>query len=523
MASRNSHIQIDTVQALQPADTFELIERVSGLLTETDLKQVFHRILHLATDAVGADAVSLFVHEDDMRDWGHIVTARNLPQEQAIPVVKSVMATGFAGWVYRHRHGAIVTDTLTDKRWLSLKNDTSDTRSALCVPFMENDQVMAVLTLTHHEPDHFTEDHLRLMQIIVNQAQLAMRNASLFDRTETQRHQLTTMFASIDDAIIVFDNELNIVMLNDKAIGLIGRDAEELIGNTLHRLRNVDSAVRAAYHRLRKIRDEDSSQLTWMMEERSLQQERDFQITMARWRDDDMNNLGYIMLLHDVSQLRDLSRFKDEIMRVAMHDLRGPLTLISGYTNMIDLEVPALVSQIAAGQHDVSIATDDAGPTDDDAVSAPFEIYSHLDTRELTELADMDDATGYYVDELARKRSAAAEAALIKQMDDDSDRSVDTGTLDSSDLEEADDLADDNNLPADEDIISIGSDGAIYRAGSIERCAQRPVHHAGKPGDRTGAHRRLHRAHPHDYHAHEQPAGRYAAHRAHPPFAAGTA
>jgi two-component system phosphate regulon sensor histidine kinase PhoR len=49
---------------------------------------------------------------------------------------------------------------------------------------------------------------------------------------------------------------------------------------------------------------------------------------------------GYVVVMRDITTLRDLNRFKDEMLQMASHDLRSPLALIVGYCSLITLEVP---------------------------------------------------------------------------------------------------------------------------------------------------------------------------------------
>ena len=42
--------------------------------------------------------------------------------------------------------------------------------------------------------------------------------------------------------------------------------------------------------------------------------------------------------MRDITTMRDLNRFKDEMLKMASHDLRSPLALIVGYASLIALD-----------------------------------------------------------------------------------------------------------------------------------------------------------------------------------------
>ena len=202
-------------------EDLELLVEVSQLLTVVDLDSVLQEVIKLAGRAVGASKTSLFLHEGEAIDWPHIITMRNLPPDQSVQVVRKVMDTGFAGWVYRHKRGDIIPDTDTDPRWIIFPDDTVITRSAMCVPFLYDDSVIAMITLVHPEANHFKPYHLRLMEIIANQATIAIRNAQHFNRMNEQRRQLEAVLQSITDVLLVLDEQGHIRIVNDAALPLL--------------------------------------------------------------------------------------------------------------------------------------------------------------------------------------------------------------------------------------------------------------------------------------------------------------
>jgi two-component system NtrC family sensor kinase len=85
-----------------------------------------------------------------------------------------------AGWVVRHKIGAVIENTSLDSRWLSFANDPKPPGSALAVPLIAKDQVIGVLTLDHPQTGHFGYRHLVLMSAIAHQASTAIERAQLY-------------------------------------------------------------------------------------------------------------------------------------------------------------------------------------------------------------------------------------------------------------------------------------------------------------------------------------------------------
>lgn len=314
-------------------EDLELLVEVSRLLTDVDLNSVLDKVIQLTSQSVRATKTSLFLHDHHQIDWGHIFTARPLSADESVKVVTRVMDEGFAGWVYRHQRGDIIYDTLDDDRWIVFADDTMPVRSALCVPFVDEGRVIAIITLMHSDPYHFTDYHLRLMTIIANQATIAIRNARLFQTINHQRRQLEIVLSAMSDVLLVLKHDGQILLVNHAALPLLQiHDVAEATGKLLADFAVVDTVFEALLEKL--------AAGTLVFEIRSDRLQTDFRVTIARWQDEQRGAEGYVIVMHDITTLEDLHRFKDEMLRVATHDLRSPLALVAGYADIIGMDIP---------------------------------------------------------------------------------------------------------------------------------------------------------------------------------------
>lgn len=330
--------------AEQPTyEDLKLLAEVSQLLTVLDLDRVMQRVIKLTSDAVGAAKASLILRGDSGIDWEHIFLARDLDPRQSVLAVSAVFDEGLAGWVVRSRQGALVHDTQADHRWRVLPGDDRTVRSALCVPFMHDNEVVAVLTLDHPEPSHFDERDLRLVTIVVNQAAVALRNAQLFNRMQSQQRQLEVVLHAMPDVLLVLDEDGRILLLNAAACKLLGQDTplgpEAVVGTDLRDYAAADTALAPILSIVsRAARTSD----LWPFEARSEETGCDYQVTMSTWEQphERGGRFGYVIAMHNVTTLRDLHRFKDEMLKVVSHDLRSPLAQIITAFDLLRLDLP---------------------------------------------------------------------------------------------------------------------------------------------------------------------------------------
>ncbi len=321
-----------------PIQDLKLLTEVSQLLTSLDLDSVMRQAIRLMSDAVGATRASIFLPTDEDVDWDHIFLMRDLDQAESKIVMRAVLDEGLAGWVMRNQQAAIVYDTETDSRWHAFPDDPEPVRSVLCVPFKNDNNVLAVLTLVHPEPNRFNDYHLELVTIVANQAAMALRNAQLFHQTQQQQHELEVMLRALPEILIVVGPEGRIMRINDEVPRLLGlADRQSIIGASLNDFISDDQpgGLLAPAWRIIAQPPEDGDR--WTFEARDELNNRDYQVVVTTWKND--RNRGYIVIMHDVTTLRDLHRFKDEMLKIVSHDLRNPLSLIISARDMLEYDL----------------------------------------------------------------------------------------------------------------------------------------------------------------------------------------
>jgi signal transduction histidine kinase len=348
----------------QPAaEDLKLLVETSQLLTSLDLDTVMRRVIDLTSRAVGADKVSLFLHGRGQLDWEHIFLMRTLDRDETIRALRVVMEEGLAGWVTRHRKAALVYDTADDPRWHNFPEEHDPPRSALCVPLIHDGEVLAVLTLAQREPGHFTTHHLEMVQIIANQAAVAIRNAQLYRQAAAQQRQLEAILSALPEFLLVLDRDGKIVLISDGVEALFGGQTPipraAVIGQPLSCFTGPEQPAAMLTPAVQMLSQPPAAPEPWTFEARDEAHGRDYQVSMGTWTNPDQQPGGYILLLHDVTTLRDLHRFKDEMLKIVSHDLRNPLALIMSAATMLETDLPPLEADADIQQyiHIIHIAT----------------------------------------------------------------------------------------------------------------------------------------------------------------------
>lgn len=155
------------------------VTRAAG--TASSLDTTLHRVLGAACALTGATGASLLLL-DERGGFRRGIFAEGSSALAILPSqARDLLDRGLAGWVVRNRRTALVPDVERDGRWLRLPAQASAIRSALSAPIELGAAPYGVLTLVHPSPEHFGEDQQHLLESTTAQIALAIRTAQLDD------------------------------------------------------------------------------------------------------------------------------------------------------------------------------------------------------------------------------------------------------------------------------------------------------------------------------------------------------
>jgi len=132
---------------------------------------------------------------------------------------------------------------------------------------------------------------------------------------------------SLYDPVIVTDSEGCVTKLNPAAEEIFGSEAENSgkhIGE-IARDPTLASAVAEAIRSQRPVAGEGAASVLPLAVDGS---ERAFRLRTTPMRDNESHLLGAVILLEDITHLREIDRLKSEFIATASHELRTPLTSV---------------------------------------------------------------------------------------------------------------------------------------------------------------------------------------------------
>ena len=224
----------------------------------------------------------------------------------------------------------IIEDACNDARWQASASDP--VRSAVIVPIMGRLELIGLLVLTHEQLGYFKSDHLLLVQAIASQAAIAVENAALHASVTLEHQRTAAILQSAADAILIFDSRGCLVSLNPAGEKLFADDDVKpghplRPGGRYEALIELLEAARSSGH----LKDGEFS----------LPDERTFTAFVTPIPED-----GFVAILHDVTHFKQLERVKNEFIATLSHDLKNPLSVITGFTDLLHRVGPLNQTQI---------------------------------------------------------------------------------------------------------------------------------------------------------------------------------
>lgn len=286
-----------------------------------DLNVVLSEVLSLTVGSLGADRGSIFLFDQSQRVTRHILARRNLPVEESEKIVSAVLDYGLAGWAARERTLAVVEDTLTDPRWHFFPDEASSTRSAVAIPLLHSGVLNGVMTVEKNDPGAFAQRQIDLISTIAGQSAAAVENARLFTRVRDERALLQALVNGVQQPIIVTDTYNRIRYSNVAAQRLFPK-----VGNTAGQLAAPDIVSRRLAGMFRRLLRTGRPQ----REQLELVDGNTYDAYLEL-----VPGAGAVAVLHDVTAFKEVDRAKSEFIASVSHDLKSPLTVISGYVDLL--------------------------------------------------------------------------------------------------------------------------------------------------------------------------------------------
>jgi len=227
-----------------------IVRRIGdSLIGAENMKQVCLNLLEIILEEIYIENCSLMFLNDDGELRIQAVKGANEEHgkyfdKKPLNKVSFKLGKGIAGYVAEKRIPVVVNDVDKDPRFIRHPESKKIIKSLLCLPLFFQNKTIGVINLSSSRRDFFTEEDLRILTIISQQAGVVLQNIMLVYNLENMNRELMKTMSKLGESKEkyqkLFDNSADIVFIintdgiitsiNDALERLTGYKKEEVIG-----------------------------------------------------------------------------------------------------------------------------------------------------------------------------------------------------------------------------------------------------------------------------------------------------
>ena len=298
---------------------YELSKQVSYTL---DYKQLFHLILTSLHKMVQYDICGSFLVKD--APYNLIIKTSGAMDSKIIDQAKALLLNAFkqiSGLSFNEQN--LTTEVeVTEGSVEGPSPRNGEIRAFFNVPLIIRNKAVGMLHISSLKQNAFTEEHIRLLYTIANQASVAIER--LESLLAAEKSKIEKAIESMADGVIIIDENRKIAIINPAARKALHLDSYEGIDvEGISKLLGYDFVGQLEKEELTPVKEEISIYGI------------PYQSQISSVITGNKKVVGAVIVFRDISAEKEVDRMKSEFISIVGHELRTPLTSIKNAVNII--------------------------------------------------------------------------------------------------------------------------------------------------------------------------------------------
>jgi signal transduction histidine kinase len=323
----------------------EAMHRVSLAITsELALDTVLREIATQAADWLDADAAGIFLRAGDSFT---LEAVYELPRE--FIGLRLSLGEGVVGKVAQTQQSMLIDHYARDWKGIAdLPYARESFGAVICAPLIYTGSVIGVLmVIAGRHGRLFRREDVRLLDFLGAQAAVAIKHGRYFEQLTDLAQQRETLLNSTDNPVIAFDRGLKLIFSNPAAQALLEQPGKAE-GVTILDILPAAALPKDYLTVARSLRRGHTYTYDVSLNG------HDYLCQIARFGQD--RSSGWVAILNDVTQLKELDRLKSEMLRMTSHDLKNPLQAAMANLDLLRDDL----ADVATAEMETSVDTIDA-------------------------------------------------------------------------------------------------------------------------------------------------------------------
>ncbi len=167
--------------------------------SELDIDEVLNVIVHRTVQILDSETISLLLLEDNTNEL--VIKCAIGLDDDIIKETRIGLGEKISGWVAQNRRPILVKDIAKSPIFARKSDEKYYTSSLISAPLIFEDKLLGVINVNNKRSrESYTEDDLKLLEGIANQASIAINNAQLYKNLQRAYLDTITSLANALDA-----------------------------------------------------------------------------------------------------------------------------------------------------------------------------------------------------------------------------------------------------------------------------------------------------------------------------------
>jgi PAS domain S-box-containing protein len=316
-------------------DQLGAINTVAAAISQSlDLDRTLETALRAVVDVLEAEAGGISLIDEEAQEVV-LRAQRGWMHDFVSPPMRIPFGRGMS-WQVINSNSMVVYNRLDGTEELAVPSFREEHfRSIAMAPMRARGKIIGILSIMSHKLDRFDEDITDVLQAVADTVGVALDNARLYETRVENENRLSAVLQSTADGIISTDQKSRISLINHTAAAMLDVDAEAVIGVRLR-----EAPINPAFR--------DS--LLFALSSRAEENNKSFQVTLENGRvlsalvapifverqfEQHAEQDGWVIVLQDVTHLRQAEIARAQFIQAAAHDMRNPLSVTFSSLNML--------------------------------------------------------------------------------------------------------------------------------------------------------------------------------------------
>lgn len=321
------------------------LPRPTGLDTGMDIAPIqegdvtLRRLVQRIAMILQAEKIAIMFYDPERGELLGIPPSFGIDEER-LKLFRVRATHGVSGQVFRDAEPVIFHDATSDPRTKKDMVTLLHVHNGITVPLViekrdeenrviERNTIGVLHAFNKRHGEDFNEEDVRLLERMAKNVGSIIANLQLYKQVVEEREELLQTFESLTSGLVLVSPEGKISQINAVARAILNLNST-CLGKPFADV-IPDKAVSAFLEK--GLRGEEFYSMEHTQVLHGI--ERIFALQGAQVRNEEGKSLGFVALINDVTDQKNLDRMKSSFVAMASHELRTPLTAIKGFVSTL--------------------------------------------------------------------------------------------------------------------------------------------------------------------------------------------